>query len=62
MVVTMKMRRTRKGIRDDDKEGLNDKSKDMDKAEVSEQDTQEDIQSDGPTMDRDEILEGFCDH
>ena len=35
-------------IKDDDNEGVNEKSKDMNKAEVNKQDTQEDIQSDGP--------------
>ena len=59
----------KKVIKDDDNEGVNDKSKDMNKAEVNKRDTQEDIQSDGLTLDRDEswwdfvinIFDDYCE-
>ena len=52
---------------EEDKEEVNDKCNDMDNEESNDeenvqQDAREDIHPDGPGVDRDEILEGFCDN
>ena len=56
-----------KTVEDDDKQEVNDKFKDMGKEEVTDEeevqhDAQEAMQPDSPTVDSDEILEGFCDN
>ena len=56
-----------KTVEDDDKQEVNDTFKDMDNEKVNDeekvqQEAQEAIHPHGPSVDRDEILEGFCDN